>query len=85
MDSKKVDKFFDATRAFFAMAYNYCVQWLPLDDEFLKACIFVDFGKRNDVTFQDIETTIRSFTHINQHIINDPSMLDAVEEQFLDF
>ena len=85
VDSKKVDKFFDATRAFFATAYKYCVHWSPLDDEFLKACIFVDFGKRNDVSFRDIETTIHSFTHINRHIINDPSMLDVVEEQFLDF
>ena len=42
-----MDKFFDVTRAFFAVAYNYYLQWLPIDDEFLKACIFVDFGKRN--------------------------------------
>ena len=54
----------------------------PIDDEFLKACIFVDFGKCNNVTFRDIETTI---TNINQHIIDDPSMLDTVEEQFLNF
>ena len=85
VDSNKVDKFFDATRAFFATAYKYCVHWSPLDDEFLKACIFVDFGKRNDVSFRDIATTMHSFTHINRHIIDDPSMLDAVKEQFLDF
>ena len=85
VEPRKADKFFYATRTFFSVAYNYCVQWLPIEDEFLKPCIFIDFGKRNNVTFRNIETTITSFTNINQHIIDDPSILDAVEKPFLDF
>ena len=36
IDQTEVDQFFDAVRAFFVKAYEYCVQWLPLDDLFMK-------------------------------------------------
>ena len=64
---------------------NTSLQWLPLDDQFLKHCVFVDFEKRSKVTFENIQEVINSFSRINATIINDPAILDTVEEEFLDY
>ena len=82
---RDVNQFFDAVRAFFVKAYEYCVQWIPLDDIFMKNCIFVDFERRTDVTFAHIEQTVNCFKRIHEMLISDPSMLDEVEEEFMDY
>jgi hypothetical protein len=66
-------------------AYEYCVQWLPLDNIFLTNCVFVDFHKQAEVCFSHIEETIGCFKRVYEGILNDPTLLDSVEEQFLDF
>ncbi len=85
VDQVKVDQFFDAVRAFFMQAYKYCVQWLPLDNSFLKNCVFVDFQKRAEVCFSHVEETVSCFKRVHETILEDPTMLDGVEEQFLDY
>ena len=49
ISDSQVDKFYDSVRAFYERAYEYCIQWLPLDDDFLKYCGFVDFFRRIEV------------------------------------
>ena len=58
VDETHVDLFFTAARAFFMNAYEYCVQWLPLDDIFMKHCIFVDFKRRTEVSFVHIDNQL---------------------------
>ncbi|CAB4009886.1 ATP-dependent DNA helicase [Paramuricea clavata] len=85
IDQTEVDQFFDAVRAFFVKAYEYCVQWLPLDDLFMKHCIFVDFKRRTEVSFAHIEQTITHFKRIHETLMSDPSILNAVEDEFIDY
>ena len=85
IDQTEVDQFFDAVRAFFVKAYEYCVQWLPLDDLFMKHCIFVDFKRRSEVSFAHIEQTITHFKRIHETLMSDPSILNAVEDEFIDY
>ena len=73
IDQSEVDQFFDAVRAFFIKAYEYCVQWLPLDDIFMTHCIFVDFKRRAEVSFAHIEQTVTCFKRIHEMLISDPS------------
>ena len=80
-----INQFFDAVRVFFVKAYEYCVQWLPLDYIFMKNCIFVDFKRRTEVTFAHIEQTVNCFKQIHEMLISDPSMLDKVEEELMDY
>ena len=35
----------------FVKVHNYCVKWLQIYDAFMKCLVFVDFGKRNEITF----------------------------------
>ena len=80
-----LEGFFDAVRAFFVKAYEYCVQWLPLDDLFMKHCIFFDFKRRTEVSFAHIEQTITHFKRIHETLMSDPSILNAVEDEFIDY
>ena len=47
--------------------------------------MFVDFEKRTSVSFSHIEQTVSRFTRIHERLVEDVSMLNAVEEQFLDY
>lgn len=85
VEQQTVDGFFDGVRAFYTRSYNYCIQWLPLNNLFLKSCRFVDFAKRATVSVSDVEQTVASFTRINERLVTDTVMLDAVEEQLLDY
>ena len=85
VDQSDLDKFFDAVWAFFVKAYEYCVQWLPFDNVFIKHCIFVDFKRRVEVSFADVEQTINCFKRIHEMLISDPSLLDLVEEELMDY
>ena len=80
-----VDCFFNGVCDFFVKAFNYCVKWLPLDGSFIKNSVFVDFEKRNDINFDSIQEVIQSFNVINNKLIEDPSLLNTVEEEFMDY
>ena len=67
----------------FVKAYNYCVEWLAGDDAFIKHSVLTDFEKRNDVTFDYIETILLIFNRIHK-AVQDPSILNVTEEEFLD-
>ena len=47
IDQNDADKFFNSVYNFFVKAFDYCVEWLPLDDAFLKHSVLVDFEKKN--------------------------------------
>ena len=81
----QVGVFYDGVRQFFVTTYKYCVKWLPLDDPFIKSCIFVDFERRNSVTFDDVQTVISSFTRIHSKLVEEPVLLNTVEEYFMDY
>ena len=70
---------------FFVTVYNYCVEWLPFDDAFIKHLVLVDFQNRNEVTFDYIESVLQIFNRIPKAIVQDPSILNVVEEEFLDY
>ena len=85
VDQVKVDQFFDAVRAFFVQAYEYCIQWLPLDNRFLKNVVFVDCQTRAEMGFPHHEEPVSRFKQVHHAVLEDPTMLDAVEEHFLDY
>ena len=47
--------------------------------------MFVDFEKKNDINFDSIQEVIQSFMIINNKLIEDPSLLNTVEEEFMDY
>jgi hypothetical protein len=51
----------------------------------LRNCVFVDFHKRAKVCFSHIEETISCFKRVHEGIFNDQTLLDSVEEQFLEY
>ena len=72
-------------RTFYRRGYDYCVEWLPLHDNLLKSCTFVDFGKRLEVDFSHVEQTIASFSRISNVISKNPSLINYVEDEFMDY
>ena len=45
---READTFFDGVHAFCRAAYECYTKWLPLDNDLLKSCIFIDFSKDQD-------------------------------------
>ena len=78
------DCFFNGVHDFFVKAFNYCIKLLLLDDSFIKNLVFIDFEKRNNINFESIQV-IQSFNIINNKLIKDPSLLNTVEEEFIDY
>ena len=58
---------------------------LALDDAFIKHPVLIDFQKRNEVRFDYIETILQIFNRIHKVVPEDPSILNIVEEEFLDY
>ena len=79
------DCFFNGVRDFFVKAFNYCAKWLLLDNSFIKNSVFVYFEKRNDINVDRTQEFIQSFSVINKKIIEYPSLLNTVEEKFIDY
>ena len=80
-----LDNVFDGARAFFSRVYEYCVKWLPLEDPLLKHCQFVDFEKRRNSSFDCVLRTIEHFSTIHAKLIEQPELLDTLEEEFLEY
>ena len=53
-EERKIDSF-DGVCEFYSTAYKYCTKWLPLDDDFLKNCKFVDFDSLSEVSFDHVQ------------------------------
>ena len=45
---READTFLDGVRAFYRATYECYTKWLPLDNDILKSCIFIDFSKDQD-------------------------------------
>ena len=80
-----VDCFFNGVRDFFVKAFNNCVKWLQLDDSFIKSSVFVDFEKRNGISFDGVQEVIQSCNVIINNLTEEPSLLNTVEEEFMDY
>ena len=65
--------------------YSHCVKWLPLDHPFYKSCVFVNFGEQDSVSFTDVENVISSFDSLHAKFIEDPSVSNTIEEEFMDY
>ena len=80
---RKADRFFDGVRAFYNAAYEYCTKWLPLDNDLLKNYRFIDFSRRSEFSFDDVQSVVSAFPQLNQDILNNVHKLDELEEEFL--
>ena len=81
---RKIDSFFDGVREFYFNTYKYC-KWLPLDDDFLKHCKFVDFESRSEESFDDVQAVAQKFTITQNNNLIDPEKIDRLEEEFLTY
>ena len=79
------DRFFDGVHAFYKAAYEYCTKWLPLDNDLLKSCRFIDFSRRSEFSFDDVQSVMSAFPQLNQDILNNVHKLDELEEEFLSY
>ena len=82
---REVDRFFDGVHAFYKAAYEYRTKWLPLDNDLLKSCRFIDFSRRSEFSFDDVQSVVSAFPQLNQDILNNVHKLDELEEEFLAF
>ena len=55
------DCFCDGVRAFYKTACEYCGKWLPADDTLHKNCRFLDFFKRNTISFDCLTEILALF------------------------
>ena len=77
------DCFCDGVRAFYKTAYEYCGKWLPTDDTLHKNCRFLDFFKRNTISFDCLTEILALFPNSFDSYINDTRKLDELEEEYL--
>ena len=82
---RKVDSFFDGVCEFYSMAYKYCKKCLPLDDDFLKHCEFIDFESRSEVSLDGVQAMTQKFTITQNNNLVDPEKFDKSEEEFLTY
>ena len=64
IDERSFNKFYEGARTFFIAAADYVIKTYPLKDELLNCAKFVDFEKRDEVTFSDVEYFIHRFPHL---------------------
>ena len=55
------DRFFDSVREFCKAAYEYYTKWLPLDNDLLKSYRFIDFSRRSEFSFDDVQSAMSVF------------------------
>ena len=79
------DRFFDSVREFCKAAYEYYTKWLPLDNDLLKSYRFIDFSRRSEFSFDDVQSVVSTFPQLNQDISNTVYKLDELEEEFLTY
>ena len=82
-DLQSIYKCYDGVRAFYSTAFAYCTKWLPLENTLLKNCIFVDFEQRYACSMDNVEEVLSSLEHIHLDMINNPRVMDILEEEFL--
>ena len=58
---------------------------LPLDDDFLKLCKFVDFESHSEVSFDNVQAVAQKFTVTLNNSLVDPEKFDELEEEFLTY
>ena len=61
--------------------YDYCVKCLPLDHPFYKSCALANSDDRDSVSSTDVENVISSFGRLHAKFIEDPSILNTIEEE----
>ena len=76
-------RFFDGVLAFYKATYEYCTKWLPLDNDILKSCRFIDFSRKSEFSFDDVQSVVSAFPQLNQDILNNVHKLDELQEEFL--
>ena len=84
-EKRKIDSFFDGVREFYFNTYKYCKKWLPLDDDFLKHCKFVDFESRSEESFDEVQAVAQKFTITQNNNLIDLEKIDKLEEEFLTY
>ena len=65
---REPDRFFNGVRTFYKAAYEHCAKWLPLDNDLLKSCRFIDFSRRSEFSFDDVQCIVSAFP-LNKCII----------------
>ena len=58
---------------------------MPLDDDYLKHCKFVDFESRSEESFDDVQATAQKFTITQNNNLIDLEKIDKLEEEFLTY
>ena len=58
---------------------------MPLDHPLYKSCAFVNIDEWDSVSFIDVENVISSFDRLYAKFIEDPSILNTIEEEFMDY
>ena len=58
---RKADRFFDGVRGFYQAVYEYCTKWLPPENNFLKNCRYVDFSRKLEFSFDDVQSVVSDF------------------------
>lgn len=77
----------DPDKFFWRCLYFFCKdgQVFTFDKAFIKCSAFTDFEKRNEITFVYRQTIFQDFIKIYKVAAEDSSILNSVEEQFIDY
>ncbi len=71
-------KFLEAAKSFLITVATYLQKWCPIDDQLLSSAEWLDFDKRQQKTFTDVECFTTTFSHLFQDID-----MNILAEQFM--
>ena len=77
-------KFFHGVRAFYVAATKYIIEKFPFEDDVLKCAKFVNFEKRANCTFSDVEFFMHRYQGIAGLIVTDDIFDEFVDYQLLE-
>jgi hypothetical protein len=83
IDPRSEKKFYRSARMFYMQAMAYSLSNLPLKDDLLINASFVNFKKRADVKFSQVEYFVLRFNDLLP--FNMPEQLDRLLEEFTEY
>ena len=78
-----VDKFYMGVHMFYTRAMQYVKSTFPLKDEFLHSARFLNFEKREEATFDAVESFVHRFPHL--HALMEPHEMELLQEEFISY
>ena len=79
----EVKWFHKGVRNFYTTRTQYIIKMYPLNDEILKHARFVNFERRDQISFDSVQFFVHRFPHL--HSLTSPGEVEMLQEEFLSY